>query len=447
MPMQFGKITVETPQEVMARIKNQRQAMAVQGGIPGIYQANLSTALDSLFGNPEVKNATAINNRLKSATAGFKPVEGEDDVTSELRRISAMRDAVQDVSPELANEMTTQMLQLGTIKAERAKLAAQTTKAQVGTSKTVQDMVVQATKLPSELENLDARTEASKAAAGASEASAASSRVNAAAKQAERTNWVNLKTGEMKSVKNNDLSEQARLSAEGYVEAGNPTIQGSKNDVLGLTKPTQTTLQEAVLNAQTQKNTLASIATKFKPSFLTVPKQILMAADNEISRWTGKSIDSKYLADRDQYWAWSRNTLGGLNSYIKSITGAQAAVAEYERIEKAYLSKDMSAPQFVSHMRELSREALGAEKRAQVALNAGVQLTAEELQNCQTPGAPCKLNAIPMPTVSDDEVNAFLANFGIPASGTGTGGRSNTVGAANSDRKARIDAILNGKKK
>lgn len=433
MPMQFGRVTVETPQEVLARLQQERRQLTASGSVPAMFQANLSNTLDALFGNPEVKHAKQVENKMKSATAGFAPIEGEDDITSEIRRISAMRDAVQDVHPGLANEMTAQLLQLGTMRAERAKLQAQTVRAEAGTAKDVQGMVLDATKLPVELEGMEARTDASKAAA-------ASSRVNAQAKRAERTNWINLQTGKMESVQNTDLQTQARLAAEGYVEAGNPTIQGSKDEVTGLTKPVQTTLQEAVLNAQRQKDTLASIATKFKPSFLTVPKEVIMAADQQIERWTGKKLENRWVADRDQYWSWSRNTLGGLNAYIKSITGAQAAVAEYERIEKAYLSKSMGPSQFVSHMRELAKEALGAEKRAALALTAGVDLTTEELQNCNAPGSPCKLNAIPMPAISDAEVDTFLGNFGIPPRGVDAGGRK--VG----DRQKRIDAILNRNK-
>src|SRR5688572_1646616 len=104
--------------------------MVASGNVAAIQQATLSNSLDALFGNPEVKSAQVLQRRMQSAVEGVKTQEGYDDITSEMCRISAMRDAVVDLDPGLANEMTTQFLQFGTIKSERTKLQAQQTLAQ-----------------------------------------------------------------------------------------------------------------------------------------------------------------------------------------------------------------------------------------------------------------------------------------------------------------------------
>lgn len=400
---------IQTPQEIISKLQQERRAMFGSGNVAAMHQATVSNALDALFGNPDVKQAQKIQSRIASATANIQPQEGDDDVTAEIRRLSAMRDAVSDIDPELSGRISSHMLQLGTIAAERAKLSAQTVKANVGTAKDILGMQTSVAK-----EGREAAREPAELAQIA--AATASSRASTLSKSAERTNWMKPGTDQMKSVANTDLGTQARLSADGWIEAGNPQLQGSKEDI-GLTKPVITDLQTNIAGSQKQLDTFYGIAGKYKPEFLEIPEQWAQGANKAWEKMGGKPLAIKKVADAEQYYAFRRNTLGGLNEYIKYVTGAQAAVAEYKRIERAFPNMEMSPTEFISSLREVTRQSLQIEKRSQMALASGFKPSPAQLEACNTEGKACVWESMQLPTVSDAEVDRFLAPLGIPASG------------------------------
>lgn len=118
----FGGFNVQTPQEVLAGLADKRRQVMVGGNVQQQRSQNMETALDSMFGNPQVRQAKRMEATIRSAQSGVKKNEGENDIDYELRRLSAMRDAVADVSPETASQINAQMLQLGEQKFQRDRL-------------------------------------------------------------------------------------------------------------------------------------------------------------------------------------------------------------------------------------------------------------------------------------------------------------------------------------
>lgn len=121
----FGGFQMQTPQEVLAQLAANRSRVMVGGDINQQRSQNIESALDGLFGNPQVRAAQRNQDALRRATANLpSKQEGEDDLDFEMRRLKAMRDAVADVSPETASQLNMQLLKIGEEKFQRARLTA-----------------------------------------------------------------------------------------------------------------------------------------------------------------------------------------------------------------------------------------------------------------------------------------------------------------------------------
>lgn len=414
MPMQFGKMTIESPQEVLARLRQERQAMAASGNVAAISQATLSNGLDALFGNPEVKSAQQLQKRLSAAAESATPQDGDDDITSEMRRISAMRDAVADLDPGLANEMTTQLLQLGTVKAEREKLQAQAQLAQNrdqrGANKDQRDAIKAGFDIAGKAQEIER-------------------------KSGEGQNFWKRVGQQIKHVAiPADASlERRKLMAEGWIEGTGPTSEAEANSIVGEkpTKPVQTDLQTAVLTANNQLDQMATIAQKFEPEFLTLPTQLLMKGAGALDKvGLGGTIPAELAGKRERFIEFRRNSVNAFNLYIKAITGAAMAVPEAERIQKGFPDAENDSPQaFVSKMRGTARDILGVQKRAQSVLREGLQLTPEQM------------SLIATPPVTDEEVDAFLSRFGIPARSPAAAGKPGKDGFVVTKSGAKVKEL------
>lgn len=126
-----GSIDTPSPQDVLTAQQGQIQ----QGiGAPSAFQRNsaLGTMLGrTLFGNPQLQQANAIQNGLKAGASGAgQQQDGETDVDYTLRKLKAQRDAIADVSPQLAAQLNTQILTLGQKKFENSRLQASDTRQQ-----------------------------------------------------------------------------------------------------------------------------------------------------------------------------------------------------------------------------------------------------------------------------------------------------------------------------
>jgi hypothetical protein len=126
-----GSLDFASPTDVLAA----QQAQVQQGiGSASPFQRNsaLGTMLGrTLFGNPQLQQANAVQNGLKQGAAGTGvQQDGETDVDYTLRKLKAQRDAIADVSPQLAAQLNTQILTLGQKKFENSRLQAQDTRTQ-----------------------------------------------------------------------------------------------------------------------------------------------------------------------------------------------------------------------------------------------------------------------------------------------------------------------------
>jgi hypothetical protein len=125
----FGGFSFLSPQEVQAQM-DQRRQQGLMGSTDVARRTNIESALDGLFGNPQMRQAQRIQTRVQTASQGVKQKEGEDSLDFELRRLQGIRDAVADVDPSVASQINERILQLGESKFQRSRLTAQDKRAQ-----------------------------------------------------------------------------------------------------------------------------------------------------------------------------------------------------------------------------------------------------------------------------------------------------------------------------
>lgn len=395
----FAGLNIPSPQQVRAANQRRYQDMWASGNSVAMQQATFQNALDAIFGNPQEAQAKSIMEALTGAQQSIYPEEGDTDVDTEIRRLKAMRDAVADKDPSVASQLNMQMLQLGQVKLEQDKLKAEATYKANDEARAQAKETRESQLFPFEL---------------------GSKATDAVQNAAEGINYMNPQTQEMINVPATDALKRAELRARGYVEMGKPTLQGSREDVFGLTKPVTTDLQTSVINGAKQLDAFAQIAQKWNPAFLTLPTQAIQWANKGFERLTGQSMSPEVAAQAQQYYDFRTQTMQALNSYIKSITGAQAAVAEYDRLEKSFPNMNMSPTEYLSSLRESVKNTIGIQKRSlSVLQNYGKDfITQDMVKACQTKGEPCIWESIATPPVSDQEVDAFLQRFGVPPRAT-----------------------------
>lgn len=399
----FAGLQINSPQQIQAANRARYQQMWASGNPIAMQQATFQNSLDALFGNPEEMQAKRVMDTLSSAQNSVVPEEGDTDVDTEIRRLRAMRDASVDLDPNVASQLNMQMLQLGQVKLEQDKLKAEEARARAKEEREVSEEGRKSQAFPFEL---------------------AGKITDLGQNQLEGVNYMHPQTGAMVNVPAGDAIKRAELRARGYVEAGKPTLQGSKEDITGLTKPVVTDLQTSIANAGKQLDAFAQIAQKWNPSFLTLPTQVVQAANKGFEKLTGSNISPEIAAQAQQYYDFRVQTMQALNSYIKSITGAQAAVAEYDRLERSFPNMNMGPTEYLSALRESVKNTLGIGKRAQQALSSGLNVTPDMMKACQTSGQPCIWDSIATPPVSDQEVDVFLERFGVPGRANRSAGPS-----------------------
>lgn len=126
----FGSFQAQTPQEVLAKLAQNRSQVMVSGNVQQQRSQNIETALDGLFGNPQVRQAKRLETALKTAQSANTQRDGEDPLDFELRRLQSMRDAVADVDPATASQINAKMLEVGETKFQRKRLMAADTRAE-----------------------------------------------------------------------------------------------------------------------------------------------------------------------------------------------------------------------------------------------------------------------------------------------------------------------------
>lgn len=118
----FGGFQVQTPQEVLAGLNQQRMAIASMSNPRAQRNANIAFQLQNLAGSPELRRAKRLEANMKQVEATV-PRTG-DALQDERTRLSMMFDAVKDLDPLAASQISQQMLALDTQAFERKRLQA-----------------------------------------------------------------------------------------------------------------------------------------------------------------------------------------------------------------------------------------------------------------------------------------------------------------------------------
>lgn len=398
----FGGFTIQTPQEVLARIQAQRDQFR-QSQDPAVRRtATLDTALDTLFGNPQVEAAQRTTDIVNKAQRDITPNPGESDIDSELRRLKAVRDAVQDIDPSVASQVNQQMLKLGVEKLERQKLQAELTYKANEDARQQSEYAMKVEEHPLEIQRKQQE-------------------IDAAA--AETQNYINPRTGEMVNVSALDSIQIKHLQQAGWVKAGINIQADDPAKLAGPTKATQTDLQKSLISAQNQLDAYGQTITKFDPSYLQLPTQAWNWAKGAYEK-AGGTLSPEQTVGLRKFTEFRRNAVDGLNRYINEITGAAIGVKEEVRIRQAFPDAYKDGPtQFMAKLRETVKSTMGVQKRAQQMLAAGITDTNRE-----------QWDSIATPPVSDQEVDTFMMQyFGVPPqqqapqSGTQPAGRPRII--------------------
>jgi len=132
-------------------------------------------------------------------------------------------------------------------------------------------------------------------------------------------------------------------------------------------KPVKNSLQQSLIDSGNQLDLLQSMGRTFDPDFLTYQGQT-----KQFFRRVGDKFNLLSDGQKEElvrFTAFKRNSLNGLNRYIKLITGAQMSEAEADRLRKAYPDVENASPsEFVAAYTEVVKEVMAYRRRAQAAL-------------------------------------------------------------------------------
>lgn len=414
----FGGFQVATPQEVLAKLQAQRDEFRKSQDPQVRRQGNLDAVLDVLFGNPQIQASQRITNALNTAQRQLEPIEGEEQLDTELRRLKAMRDAVEDLDPAVAAQINQRMLVIGSEKLEREKLKGDITRA---VSKEAREEAAAA-------RDAELHPEAVKEA-----------KLRIQEKQAETVNYANPKTGEIQNVDALDSIAIKRLQAAGWVRVGLAVNADEPGKLGAATKPVLTDLQTNLLQSQEQLDMLSNVLRKFDSSYLKLGTQVTNFGRNWIEKFGGK-LPPDQAGKLQGYTEFRRNSFDAFNRYIKFITGAQMSVAEAERIQRGFPDPEEDGPTvFLSKLKETTKQLMQVNKRARQAL--------QFYPDGSYPQGD-QWTKIQLPDVSDAEVGQFMAEvLGIQPDGTAQLPRTQPAGqtSGSSTLQDRIDGILKGR--
>jgi hypothetical protein len=379
----FGGFNMPTPQELLAQQAAQRQKVMIGGNVQQQRSQNMESALDTLFGNPQMNLAKQLQSRVAKAEQSVQPVEGESDIDRELRRLSAVRDAVADVSPDVASQVSQQMLKLAQTKLEQRKLMGDIEHTENAEDR---DAALHPGAIIEQMQKLGEN-------------------------YTESDVYMDRSTGQTKGVRRQDSAAVQALLDKGWIKIQLPSVQSPDFGGLGTTKPVTTDLQTTMLSTQNQLDALSTIGRTFDPNYLQLPEKLIQAGLAGAES-LGVTLSPEQAARVQSFTNFRSNAIGAFNQYIKSITGAAMSQKEAERIQKAFINAEKDSPsQFIGKYRSTVKEILGVRKRAQQALQFGLKIQGDGW------------DPIPLPIVSDAEVDEFMGKQGLSPSG-GTGGGS-----------------------
>ena len=198
-----------------------------------------------------------------------------------------------------------------------------------------------------------------------------------------------------KNIDVQDSLDRRGLQQAGWIEGNGPMTEAEAG--AGLTKPTETNLQQAITDSDNQLDGMLRVGEKYDPKFSELPTQLLQKGAGA-AEWLGIPLPESTKATLQQYTDWRQNSSDMFNRYIKYITGAQMSIKEADRIQQGFPNAASDSPSmFQTKFRQTVRQMLGVRKRAEEALAKGQQPFGNDWEE------------IPLPTVTDQETDQFLS--------------------------------------
>lgn len=156
----FGGFEVPTPQEVLARLNERRNAVNQIQDPQTRRVASAGMVIQNLFdGGRELSEAREIEKSMIEAQKkvdAMPPVEGDDvELRKERRRLNAMFDAVKEHNPQAAAQISEQLTMIEEEMFNRKRLRAQDTRAEEthGRNMTQKDIQIAASQRDEDLDN------------------------------------------------------------------------------------------------------------------------------------------------------------------------------------------------------------------------------------------------------------------------------------------------------
>ncbi len=142
-----------------------------------------------------------------------------------------------------------------------------------------------------------------------------------------------------------------RPASIGSGGADDPLEAGERQ---GLTKTTTNKVQQAAISQQERIGRIQQIRAAFKPEFLTYQGRAEGAIANAFDKANLSGPEQKeFIRERTEFQQLVEQEF---NQYRKEITGAAAAVAELDRLKKAFINLDMGPTAFDTALSLYERE-------------------------------------------------------------------------------------------
>jgi len=126
----FAGFNIETPQEVLQRLNEQRKPLLLSNDVNTRNFALFDAVLQNAFGNPEVEKAEQREEAAKAAFSSIQQKEGEDDLAFRQRQTQVFFDRVKNVDPALAAQASEQLTAIQNERIERNLLKSREARAE-----------------------------------------------------------------------------------------------------------------------------------------------------------------------------------------------------------------------------------------------------------------------------------------------------------------------------
>ena len=148
---------------------------------------------------------------------------------------------------------------------------------------------------------------------------------------------------------------------------GTPTGGGE-----GLTKPTTTSLEKDIVQANERLSRIRNIRESFDPAFLNLPNQVFTKGAALAERF-GVELGPETKQKVAEFTEFRTNTLQNLNRTLNELSGAAVSPAEAERLKAELPTETDSPTEFASKVANIEAQLEAAIARNQVLLEGGVR--------------------------------------------------------------------------